>query len=898
MPYTDQDKNFIQEDISLDFSVDDILADYYTSRPARPAAPIVPEGEDEDVRVYVPGKAKSSGRPAEKPVDHMETFAAAFSALEQYESPAEESYGYNNPWTYSYDEKPGRSDRDEAPQESFDSYSRYDTGRTSDYSRYDYSQPSEEEVRAYLASLTEEDILRMSGESQVYESRYKNGFAAENDESEEPWEPEIDSRFNLGRDVFKNNSSMRYDGQELDLSAEPDYEPSRQSGSSPSHWAEGEGEMRQELPDKKSKKGRKGRKGRKAKEDSPAAYVQPRYSDEEDDYVRSFRDYSVSEGVYAERGDYDAGYEDELDKLGAEADFFPSSFKEYIFSLAASMLFGMRGGKAVSATMEDDDEDLGAELSPEAASKYYGSFTRSMRLRFRISLIVLILMAYISFGLPVPGMLGDYMFASAALMGMQLCIMILCLDVFTGAIVNIGQGRAGADTLAAISCIITTVDATLVSMGTVNGHLPLCAVSSLSLVGVMLSSLLSTRGLRKAIRVPAIGKKAYAVTGEMGVKKGEVTLLKSMRPSKGFVRRAEETAPDENYFNKAFLPTLLLALLLAGGVALLKKSFGDFIFIFSAVLAPAAPFAALLGFALPFFIGSMRIFPSGAAIAGWSGLSDIGQSKNLIVTDRDLFPEEAVELENVRIFADEDAQKVVSYAGTMISAAGSAVSGCFAELMVKNGCTMRQVEGFEYLPGGGMKGMIEGDYVICGNSDLMRLMNIRIPTKLVDRNSVLLAINNVLYGIFSIKYTAMPQVRKALVQLMKSNRHPIFAIRDFNITPEMLHRTFDLATDGYDFPPYVERFEISSAQPSEDSKISAVICREGLGPLTHMADTGRTMYLAVRANLVISALASVIGMLTVFIKFMTVGFVTPGFLLGFMLLWALPVFVFSVFMKS
>lgn len=893
MPYTDQDKNFIQEDISLDLSVDDILADYYTSRPSAPA---IPDAEDEDVRVYVPGSGKGgSARSREKPADPMETFAAAFSALEQYESPTRESY--DDSWDHGYDTGAGCGDRDYGSRNGRDLYGSCDSGRSADHSRYDYSQPSEEEIRSYLASLTEEDILRMSAESEVYKSRYKNGYAAEAFEPEEPREPEIDSRFNLGRDVFRNNSSIRYGDRELDLSAEPDYEPSQQTGSSPAHWAEGEGEMRDEPLSKKDKKGRKGKKGKKGK-GSPAAYAQPRYGDEEDDYVRSFRDYSVSEGVYAERGAYDEACEDELDRLGKEADFFPTSFREYIFSLFASALFGMRGGKAVSATMEDDDEDLGAELSPEAASKYYGSFTRSMRLRFRISLMLLALMCYISFGLPVPGLLGDCTFASAALMGMQLCIMLLCLDVFTGSIVNIGQGRAGADTLAAMSCVITTVDATLVSMGTVNVHLPLCAVSSLSLVGVMLSALLTTRGMRKAIRVPAIGRKAYAVTGEMGVKKGEVTLLKSLRPSKGFVRRAEETAPDENYFNKAFLPTLLLALLLAAGIAVMKKSFGDFIFIFSALLSPAAPFAALLSFALPFFIGSMRIFPSGAAIAGWSGLSDIGQSKNLIVTDRDLFPEEAVELENVRIFADEDAQKVVSYAGTMISAAGSAVSGCFAELMIKNGCTMRQVEGFEYLPGGGMKGMIEGDYVICGNSDLMRLMNIRIPTKLVDRNSVLLAINNVLYGIFSIKYTPMPQVRKALVQLMKSNRHPIFAIRDFNITPEMLHRVFDLATDGYDFPPYVERFEISSAQPSEDSKISAVICREGLGPLTHMADTGRTMYLVVRINLVITALASVIGMLTVFIRLMSVGHITAGFLLGFMLLWALPVLVLSVFMKS
>ena len=37
------------------------------------------------------------------------------------------------------------------------------------------------------------------------------------------------------------------------------------------------------------------------------------------------------------------------------------------------------------------------------------------------------------------------------------------------------------------------------------------------------------------------------------------------------------------------------------------------------------------------------------------------------------------------------------------------------------------------------------------------------------------------------------------MELVRSGRHPVFAVRDFNVNPEMLHNTFDLATDGYDF---------------------------------------------------------------------------------------------------
>ena len=297
---------------------------------------------------------------------------------------------------------------------------------------------------------------------------------------------------------------------------------------------------------------------------------------------------------------------------------------------------------------------------------------------------------------------------------------------------------------------------------------------------------------------------------------------------------------------------MVLALVFSLVIAFVKKDPADFAYIFSVVFCPAVPFAAMCCYSLPFFLGSMRIFPSGAAIAGWSGMSDIGQSKNLIVTDRDLFPDGTVEIGTIRVFADEDPARIISYAGSMMAAAGSCSAPAFGALMERNGCRTRSIENFEYLAGGGMKGVIDSRMILCGSTDLMRLMNVRIPFRLVDKTSVLLAVDGILCGIFNMKYTAKPQVREALIDLMRSNRHPVFAIRDFNVTPEMLHVAFDVATDGYDFPPYIDRFDMSSAEPGEDSQIAAIICREGLGPLvsarSYIPPTPRAAFTAPRAS--------------------------------------------------
>ncbi len=582
-----------------------------------------------------------------------------------------------------------------------------------------------------------------------------------------------------------------------------------------------------------------------------------------------------------------------------EQDAFPS-FGQYLLGLVSGLLVRLRGvnPNAGTATVSADNEDLGPEVAPAAASRYYGNFIRSLRLRFLIGAVLLAILTWITIGLPVSGALRSVRIAAGMALGIQLTIMLLSLDVITGAAVNLARGRFGADSLAALSCILTSFDALVVLLGGFGTpHMPLCLISSLSMLGVLFSSLLSARSLRKATRVPAIGKRCYAVTGETNLKGKGITLLKSLRPAKGFVRRAEEAVPDEMLFNRVSLLFVAVALILSVVVAIAQKAGSELLYISSAILAPAAPLTALLCFALPYFVGTMRIFPSGAAIAGWSGLSDIGQSQNLIITDRDIFPEGSVSIDSVRIFADIPPEKVISYAGTMISASGSCLSPCFADLMSRNGGMMYPVENFEYLSGGGMKGIIGGEVVLCGSVELMRLMNVRVPYRLVGKTTVLLAVDGLLYGIFNMKYEPQKQVRDALVGLIRSNRHPVFAIRDFNVTPELLRSIFNVSTDGYDFPPYVERFAISEARISDDSKIAAVVCREGLGPLVHMADTGRSMYMATRINLLVTLLSAVIGVILVFVRLLTVGTIGAGFLLLYMLVWALPVFVVSFLLR-
>ena len=919
-----QKKHELKTESEEDLSLEDIIAEYQAEENLEQYREPEPDGRDEyysssqggyegyyDSQSFEPEPdyGRESYTPSSTDDDIDRLFDDIFAGY--YDSPKSRADSRSGgASSYSEDDYADLYGKDESP----------DYGSSSGYStRGGNIGAIERQAREYISSIQESESSRRReplSQEELYAPLSDEELSAmkgREKHGSDDYGQEIDSRFNLsGR---RESKGFHFGSRSVDMSADEDYNPSAQTDYNLTHWApeyDGDDDSQPELEDEFEspkrgifKKRRKEKTKKSASEDYASDYeTLPRDDGESDgDYVRSFRDHSASPGDYALDDDYyDEVPDDRQSRPGEEFDeseYLPS-FREYLASIFATAFLLIRGlNRSVTTnTMEDSGEDLGPELTAQSACRYYGSFMRSQKLRLRIGAGLELLLCYISLGLPVPGMLQYLPVKAAACCAIQFAVMLLALDVVTTAVLGAFRLRFGAEFLAVLSCLITTADGFIVALAdSATLHTPLCAVSSLSLLGILLSSSLSTKGIRKALRVPAIGKNFYSITAETKLRKGELTLLKSQRPANGFVHRIEEAAPDETLFVKMGPILLALCFLLSLVLALLKKSVSDFVFIFSAVFSLAVPLSALLSFALPFFIGSMRIFRSGAAIAGWSGLCDIGASRNIIVTDWDLFPESSIEMDTVRIFSDESTEKVISYAGTLVSASGSSIAASFVKLMEENGCAMRKADGFEFLSGGGLKGIIEGHVVLCGSMELMRLMNVRIPYRLTDKTSVLLAIDGILYGIFTLKYTPLPQVRQALVELVRSGRHPVFALRDFNVNPEMLHNTFDIATDGYDFPPYAQRFAMSEPSP-EDSKIAAVVCNEGLGPVTQVADVGRSMYLATKFNLLLAAISSVLGPILVFVKLLTAGSVTIGFLLMFMLLWSVPALISSLYVGT
>ena len=535
------------------------------------------------------------------------------------------------------------------------------------------------------------------------------------------------------------------------------------------------------------------------------------------------------------------------------------------------------------------------EPEPEKAVRACAAQLGPLKMRGRIAIFMSLIMIYLTYAaasaLPLTGALkASPRVFNLMLIILELTVMMAGLNIFTDGMVKLFRGRPDAQSLAACSCVLTLLDAAVLAIRNDRAFgLPLCAASAVSMTLAVWGEYWRVSALRRGFKVLTSSRNLYTVSGERGITK-EAALLKSRRSIRGFIRRSLEPDYSAGVF-KLLTPMLLAAALVLGALAaLVRRTPAAIVHNIAMLLAASSAFSATICCSLPFAFAARRFASSGAAVAAWPGIRDIGRSRNVVITDADVFPKGTLEMGDIRILEGSFVDKVISATASVIAASGSGLAVPFAELIRRNGYSISRVENFEPHDGGGMTAMVNGENVAVGNTGFMNLIGVRVPQKLSTHNAVCTAINGALVGIFMVNYRATGGVQEALVTLLHSNLEPIFALRDFNITPQMLKNKFRLPGDNFKFPSYSERFRISGAEPDKDSFVAAAIAREGMEPLVEAADRGRRLYSAIRVGTLITAVGCVFGLLMMFLLSWTKAFdvSTASNVVTFMLLWLIP----------
>ena len=563
-----------------------------------------------------------------------------------------------------------------------------------------------------------------------------------------------------------------------------------------------------------------------------------------------------------------------------------------------------RGQRAERAAADETAAEAKArelpEPEPDKAVRAAAAQLGPLKMRGRIAIAMSLILIYLTYAassvLPLTGALGRSPRVLCLMMLiLELTVMMAGLNIFTDGMVNLCKRRPDAKSLVALSCVFTAVDAVICAVMDAGAPgLPLCAASAISMTVAVWGEYCRCSALRRSYKVLTSSRNLYTVSGEQGITK-EAALLKSRRGIRGFIRRSLEPDYSAGVF-RLLTPMLLIASVVLGALSTLAHGMPKaVVHAIAMCVAASSAFSVTLCFSLPYAIAARRFGQSGAAVAGWPGVRDIGRSRNVIITDGDVFPKGTLELGDVRILEGAFVDKVISATASVIAASGSGLAMPFAELIRRNGYSISRVENFEPHDGGGMTAMVNGESVAVGNTGFMNLIGVRVPQKLSTHNAVCTAMNGSLVGIFFVNYRATGGVQEALVTLLHSNLEPIFALRDFNITPQMLKTKFRLPADNFKFPSYSERFRISAAEPDKSSRVAAAIAREGMQPLVDAAERGRRLYSAIRIGTWITAVGCVFGLLMMFLLSWTKTFDlrTSANVVTCMLLWLIPAAVVS-----
>lgn len=546
-----------------------------------------------------------------------------------------------------------------------------------------------------------------------------------------------------------------------------------------------------------------------------------------------------------------------------------------------------------------DPEDDRDDVPPARASKLYGIQAHRLRPRALIGTVLAVLLLAISLfylaGIVLPDFMRDIRFMAPLCLAIQLLVMLLGLDVFSTGVYNLIDGVPGMETLVSVSCIASVTDALVIFLsGSAAYGLPFSAVSALSMVFALWGSYFYCLGYRLSFRTLTQIQNPMVISSEPGLSEQGNTLLRSYGTTEHFIKRSE--APDlaESAY-RLFTPLFLIVSLIFGLLSAVGQGeIGGFFHCFSACISACAAFPAFLCFAKPFAEAARKLRRKGCAVAGFAGCREIGSGSRIVVYDEDVFPRGTVRVEKVITSSEMLATKLTIYTASLLYESESALTPAFEMLLSRKGHAKLTVRSFAHQEGGGFSGFINEEQVLVGPAAFLDLMGIRIPQRLKEEASVFTAINGQLAGAFCLKYTTTTASREAFSSLFRSNYHPFFVVRDFNVTPMLIQQNFGASPSRFEFPPFSDRYRISAVQAEKPA--AAVLSKNEIRPLADCVSICQQVYLMTRRAVLVSLTGSVVGLLAAFVLCWLGKFriISAAVLSIFMLLWLIPSFIFSL----
>ena len=569
---------------------------------------------------------------------------------------------------------------------------------------------------------------------------------------------------------------------------------------------------------------------------------------EKDNILREFEEY--------EPGDDDAYSEPEIDESIFDNDSDEAVRERY-------------SGASDEAEFPDYDED---EYEPDFEEEItrLTSPLKAYKLRSLAAGVLTVIIAIFTFmyesqaALPF-GIGYSTALAAGVIMILGFLTMILGVDVLIRGAEDILTGRAGADTLVLFSCIFTSADGfqMLVTRNYDRG-LPFVLISAASVFFAMRGRIAYDKAIADSLKGSLSSNAPLGVISENETDPERDILKKVRGRDDGFYFKL--TSKDSGELFYGFLTPILIifSFIFALIASVGRGDSSSFAHSFGIMTAVCAAFPMAMTYALPFKYVASDLKNAGSAISGWGGACDIADADGTVITDEDVFPAGSVSLSGVKFFEGVNSQKALIDSCSLIISSECGISRIFAELLKSQGFRQKDVDAFTFYEGGGIGGDVDGDHILCGTGAFMNLMGIRVPEKVNLANTVFASVNGELAAVYTVNYVPVNSVQGALRSLLATKVNVLLAVKDFNVTPNIISQKFKVNMDGVEYLPADKIYKVAENENEAPSGVSAVLARDGLGPLAEVISKGKNLKLITELNSIITIGGTLIGLLLMF----------------------------------
>ena len=333
----------------------------------------------------------------------------------------------------------------------------------------------------------------------------------------------------------------------------------------------------------------------------------------------------------------------------------------------------------------------------------------------------------------------------------------------------------------------------------------------------------------------------------------------------GFFEKSFGEDPSAKYSKK----TSAIFILLSIGFAAFAFFKGGLFFSLTALCGMSALGASFLSgicFSVPNIRWLNSLKKNGAMIAGYVAATTYSDVNALVIKDSELFLPKSTEVTGMKMFGGSEIYDVAISIASLYKTLGGPLEYAFLKLVDYKKSLLQEVTDIRLFEGKGVGGIINGNEILAGNSQLLREMDIRLPMDDYEerlnkkgKTVIFFAENRVLKGLFTVNYSPAPDILKDLAHIDYENNALIVYTDDQNITSDLLRRKFGLSNMEILVYGNTTGEKIKPALEKKPRLPAGIISLNGLSGIVSAIAVAKRIKKSVRLCLVMRAVSTILA---------------------------------------